>query len=324
MAPPLAAHFDRATELFDAATSVAAIGHIRPDADAIGSMCAVIGAARQLSKAAVGLIGQEHEFAASLRTIPGAEHITVGTTLPEAELYVVVDCGALGRAGALSDALARTTKPIIVVDHHDSNIGFGTCNLIDHAAESTTTVLWQWFGAMGLKVEPRIAHALYAGLVTDTGNFRWGRPMMHEMAADLVHRGIDTRAINAELVDCSSLAGLRMRGKALSRIEVRAMGRWRLAVLCAAYEDIAGLDTSEVESLVDFVRGVEDADLGVVFKEYQPGWFAVSLRAIADIDVSAIAAQLGGGGHLRASGYTCDGTLEENLTRLSDVLSRLN
>ncbi|MDU0477921.1 bifunctional oligoribonuclease/PAP phosphatase NrnA [Staphylococcus chromogenes] len=313
-------NFGRATQLFRAAERINVIGHIRPDADAIGSVCSVILAARQLGKTAQGFIGQPEDFAANLRTIPGADSVSASTTLAEADLVVVVDCGSISRTGIFKTALAESSMPMIVVDHHDSNRGFGTVDLIDHAAESTTTVLWQWFADMGIAIDQPLAHALYAGLVTDTGSFRWGSSRMHAMAADLVQHGIDTRQIAAELIDNSTLAGMKMLGAALGRIEVQPVGGRRLAVLYARNDEIAGLDTSEVESLVDFVRGVDGADVGVVFKEYEPDWHAVSLRAIADIDVSVIAARLGGGGHLRAAGYTCAGSREENLRALKDVL----
>lgn len=312
--------FASASALFDAATSIAVVGHIRPDADAIGSVCAVVLAARSLGKQANGFIGQPEALASNLSTIPGGKEVRTASELPEADLIVVVDCGSIDRTGAFADQIAKANTPVIVIDHHASNSGYGSVCLIDHEAESTTTVLRRWFKLMGISMDSNIAKALYAGLVTDTGSFRWGRPNMHDMAAELVKFGVDTRQMAADLLDFTSLDGLKMIGRALAAISLHPVGNRTMAVIYAPYADVAGLETSEVESLVDFARGVTGADIGAVFKEYRPEWFAVSLRTMADIDVSVIATRLGGGGHLRAAGYTTEGSFERCLSDLKEAV----
>ncbi|MFV8380383.1 DHH family phosphoesterase [Corynebacterium hindlerae] len=303
--------FRAATAAVNEASTIAVMGHIRPDADAIGSVTTVLQALHQLGKTASGWIGQPDAFAANLLSIPLADQITCTTELPEADLYVVLDCGSLDRTGAFSSALSDTDTPIIMVDHHASNTGFGTWQLLDPTAESTTTILRAWLRDLGVELTTSIAHSIYAGLVTDTGSFRWGRPAMHELAGELVATGIDTRCIAGALMDDVSIPGLRMVGQVLSAITVPEIDGHRVAILTASHDLIQGCAMNEVESLVDYVRGVGAADVGAVFKEYRPGWFAVSLRTTKDIDVSAIAARIGGGGHVRAAGYTTTGTVAE-------------
>lgn len=299
--------FSTASDLVRQARSIAVIGHIRPDADAIGSVTTLLQAFQAMGKDVTGWIGQTESFAHNLLTIPMAEQVQCGDSLPEVDLHVLVDCGSLDRAGSLSDQLGN--RPLIMVDHHSSNPGFGDVNLLDHHAESTSTILREWLRDLEVTLTPGIAHSIYAGLVTDTGNFRWGRPHMHTLAAELVEQGLDTRSIAGQLIDDISLSGLAMVGKVLSGIKLLSAGELKVAILTAPNELIQGHPMSEVEGLVDYVRAVEDADLGAVFKEYQPGWFAVSLRTTKDIDVSQIAGALGGGGHLRAAGYTTEGTI---------------
>ena len=250
-----------------AADSVAVIGHVRPDADAIGSVCATVGALRQLGKQAVGLIGQADPFAENLLTIPGAREVELVDHLPEVDLIVTVDCGSIDRAGTLAGAIAARAEDTVVIDHHSSNEGFGRVNLLDFDAESTTTVLGRLFDMMGIELEPPIAHALYAGLLTDTGSFRWGSPAMHTFAARLMNTGLDVRAIAVDLLDSGSVADLRMIGRALASVEVHAAGEHHLALIVADHALVQSGSLPAVEGLVDFVRSLDGTDLGAVFKE---------------------------------------------------------
>lgn len=303
--------FSTASALVAQASTIAVIGHVRPDADAIGSVSVLVQAFEAVSKHASGWIGQAEPFAHNLLSIPRAADIQCATKLPEVDLHVVVDCGSTERTGEFQEYLETSGVPIVMVDHHASNPGFGQVDLLDHSAESTTTILREWLRDLGVSLTTDIAHSLYAGLVTDTGNFRWGRPNMHTLASELVGCGLDTRAIAGQLIDDISLSGLKMVGTVLSGIELRQAGTLNVAILTAPYDLIANQPISEVEGLVDYVRGVDAADLSAVFKEYQPGWFAVSLRTTKNLDVSAIAAKLGGGGHVRAAGYTTEGTVAQ-------------
>lgn len=310
-----------AAEALAAADSVAVIGHVRPDADAIGSVCATVGALRQLGKQAVGLIGQADPFAANLLTIPGAREVELVDHLPEVDLIVTVDCGSIDRAGTLAGAIAARAEDTVVIDHHSSNEGFGRVNLLDFDAESTTTVLGRLFDTMGIELEPPIAHALYAGLLTDTGSFRWGSPAMHTFAARLMGTGLDVRAIAVDLLDSGSVADLRMIGRALSSVEVHAAGEHQLALIAADHALVQSGSLPAVEGLVDFVRSLDGTDLGAVFKETVPGVWHVSLRS-NEMDVSRIAVALGGGGHVPAAGYTFRGTADEATAALLTELRR--
>ena len=293
-----------------AARRVAVVGHVRPDADAIGSVCATVGALRQLGKEAVGLIGQADDFAANLLTIPGAGEVQLTDRLPDVDLIITVDCGSLDRAGTLANAISTRAEDTVVIDHHSSNQGFGRVNLIDLHAESTTSILGRLFDELGDTLDEPIAHALYAGLLTDTGSFRWGSPQMHAFAAHLMEVGLDVRAIAVDLLDSGSVADLRMIGRALASVEVHEAGPRHLALIIADHALVQSGSLPAVEGLVDFVRSLDGTDLGAVFKESQPGIWHVSLRSNA-MDVSRIAVALGGGGHIPAAGYTAHGTAHD-------------
>lgn len=310
--------FHAALALVQAAHTVSVVGHLRPDADAIGSVAATVAALQQLGKDAVGAIGQLDSMPENLYTIPGASNIKFGDSLPESDLIIVVDCGSIERTGAFESIIVNNPDKVLVVDHHATNPGFGAVNLIDVEAESTTTILYDWFDAMSVQITPDIAHGLYAGLLTDTGCFRWGRPVMHDMAKELMEFGLDIRAISSALLDQTSVDDLRLVGQIVSRIELREAGPYTLAVLVADFDTINGRSRAVVEGLIEMVRAVEGADFGAVFKEYERGVYTVSLRS-SNLSVASLAVHLGGGGHIPAAGYTARGTEIEALDTLIEA-----
>ncbi|MCZ9308453.1 DHH family phosphoesterase [Corynebacterium uberis] len=305
---------DVASVLQDA-KRVAVIGHLRPDADAIGAVTALVTVLRRRGIEARGFVGQTERFAENLYTIPGARDVAVGAHLMDADLYVCVDCGSLNRTGAFAEDLKEHSDRLIVIDHHASNEGFGRWNHVDAAAESTTVILYDLFAQLGEKIDTSVAHCLYAGLVTDTGSFRWGSPRMHVIAADLIDRGIDARQIATDLIDEVSAYDLAMIGSVLAGVRVLQIDGVTAAVLVADHETVVGHSASAVESLVDFVHSVTGTDLGVVFKATSARTWAVSLRSRV-YDVSQVAARQGGGGHRPAAAYTTAGTRQEVIDEL--------
>lgn len=311
--------YERAVDTLAGAQSVSIVTHLRPDADAVGSAAALAGALRALGKDVEVFVGQDEPVPANLLTIPGAEKIRPAGEFPDGQdLIVTVDCGSLDRTGVLAGRLAARVDDLLVIDHHASNTGFGAVNLIDRA-ESTTTILRDVINLLGVELDRDLAHALYAGLMTDTGSFRWGSVRMHTLAAELVGHGIDTRAIAGELVDNTTGADLQMMGRVLSGLQIRRAGTHAAGILIADVEAISGHSDSAVEKLIDFVRSLGGTDIGVVFKEQLAGQWAVSLRS-STIDVSLVASRLGGGGHVPAAGYTTSGTREVVVTEFLDVL----
>lgn len=310
--------FAQGLRAIEGARRIAVVGHLRPDADAVGSVCAVVLAMRELGFEAVGAVGQTDPLSRSLLSIPGARDVVTPERLPDCDAAIVVDCADLQRTGTCAEGLAELDR-VVVVDHHVSNPRFGTVNLVDPTAESTTVVLTRWFTAIGLELGAEIAHCLYAGLVTDTGSFRWGGPGMHDVAATLLATGIDAQSISRDLLDQTDADSVRMIGRALGTIRAVPAGAHHLAVITADHQTVQTGSREAVEQLVDFVRAVDGTDVGVVMKELEPGRWSLSLRSTR-VDVAGVAAALGGGGHRAAAGVTLSGDRDGVLLRLVEVL----
>lgn len=306
---------------------VTVLCHVRPDADALGSSA---GVARALRMAGITV---HHSFDPgvvpdALRVIPGTEHVIPLTEVPAHDgLVVTLDCASADRVGYW-DHLRSAASEVLVVDHHGSNPGFGSHMLLDPDAASTATLVLEILRAGGHRVDRDIASALYAGLVTDTGSFRWGGPGAHETASELVAAGAETARLSYELLDAHSFSWLPVLGSLLNSVTLdeESVGGRGTVWLAVPHEVIATADEDDVESLVSHLRGVREACVAVLLKEYLPDEWAVSLRSRDGgpgrgiVDVSAVAAALGGGGHPAAAGCTMHGDLDAVTARLRDLL----
>nr|WP_120492370.1 DHH family phosphoesterase [Corynebacterium lactis] len=306
------------------AKNVGVVCHVHPDADAVGAAAAMVMALRQRGLWAVASYGNNELPAKSLLTIPGWDAFVPFTELDEdIDTWVTVDCASPGRLGALEQRLMASDR-LINVDHHPTNTRFGAVDLVDEYSESTTMVLLDFFGVWGIKLTREMAHALYAGLLTDTASFQFGRSRMHTAAARLLDKGLDPRTIGAQLLEEHPFAYLPFLGTVLATAtEVKSFGGGvGLIHVTIAHEDQRDVGQDETESVIDIVRTTNAADVCAVLKEYSPGVWSVSLRSREVVDVSQVALSLGGGGHLRAAGVTLEGTRDEVLEALlgaSDV-----
>ncbi|MGV9614142.1 DHH family phosphoesterase [Nocardia xishanensis] len=326
-----AAGLDAAVAALTAAGSVTILCHVQPDADTIGSGLALALVLHRRGIPVWVSFAEPAELPASMRSLPGIEHLVPPADVPrEVDLLVAVDCGSAGRLGALADRLSGAATTL-VVDHHRSNTRFGAINVIDPGAESTTSLIARLLDAWGVPIDPEVAHCLYAGLVTDTGSFRWVRPGTHRLAERLLATGIDGAEIARTLLDTHPFDWLPMLSRVLgtARLEPGARGGTGLAYAFVRRDDVAGVRSEEIESVIDIVRTTAEAGVAAVFKESRTidGRWTVSLRsrdsgpgAHDGVDVAEVATALGGGGHRYAAGYTTDGCPEDVVRALLAAL----
>lgn len=314
-----------AAALLAEAPHVVVAGHMHPDADAIGSVAALAGVLRRRGTRVDASFGGPARIPEALRTIPGTDAV-VGAgellargTVPD--LFVSVDCANIERLGPLAE-LALAAPRFLVLDHHATNTRFGTHNLVDLEAESTTALLVRLFDAWGVGFDRDEAHALYAGLVTDTGSFRWVRGGTHALAERLLGHGLDAAGIASDLMDSHPFAWLPLLGEVMADAVLDAHAcPGGIVRVCIPHDLVRSVRAEDVESVIDIVRTCVDADVAAVLKEQAPGVWAVSLRSRGANDVSAAALRCGGGGHPRAAGYTRRGSADEVVTGLLGALA---
>ncbi|MEP7025256.1 MAG: DHH family phosphoesterase, partial [Actinomycetota bacterium] len=190
LAPDWEAEWQRIVEIVDGATEICLACHIRPDADALGSMLAVAQALRtrvtgSQPRVIASFGDQPFEIPGILRFLPGAELLSPPDAYPaRPDVMMTFDAASADRLGLL-EAPATRARELIVLDHHASNTRFGTRHLIDPAAAATAVLAYDLIGRLGVPVTREIAFGLYAGIVTDTGSFKYPStsPRIHEIVA---------------------------------------------------------------------------------------------------------------------------------------------
>ncbi|MDT8914803.1 DHH family phosphoesterase [Amycolatopsis sp. PS_44_ISF1] len=319
---------ETAARLLAAATDVTLLGHVNPDADALGSALALGRVLQQRGADVRVSFGEPDEAPETLRWLDDGGLLTRADALPETDrLLVALDTptpARLGRLGARVDAVRAAGGDVLVVDHHATNARYGTHHVVDERAEATAVLVTRILEAMGAPIDEPVARCLYAGIVTDTSGFRRASPETHRIAARLLEAGVDPAEVARRIVDDHPFAWLPMLAEVLAeaRLEPEAaqgFGFVHAVVRSAAAETVRG---EEVESVIDVVRATREAGVAAVLKQTGPALWNVSLRSAGGVDVSAVASEFGGGGHRRAAGCTVPGTSEEVLAGLRAALER--
>ena len=319
--PVLAEAFGRLrTEL--AGRPIAIIGHARPDGDCIGSQVAL---ARVLAAAGHDVICVNADPVPRRLTF-----LTQGLTFyrtddvlahNERRAAIYVDCADHARAGERLKAHYAT--PAACVDHHLSNGGFATLNLIDAGAAATCEILAGMFLDAGLPIDALTAQALYTGIVTDTGQFRFPATS-HRcflLAGELVERGASPAVVGYELYERETAGKLQLLQRFLASLRVECEGRVCIGRLPAGIFAETGTSGEDTEGMVDYARSIEGVDIGVLIEERPEGVVKASLRAKdAAYRMDRIAAAFQGGGHACAAGLSIKMDTKEFHTRLLDLL----
>jgi len=304
VSPSLAERFQRL--LADLGSRpVAVVGHARPDGDCIGSQVALARVLRARGHAVV---------CANADAVPRRLAFLVGdlTFAPAAALTgepaaIFVDCADHLRAG--EKLRARLPAPLGNIDHHLSNEGFAQHNLIDTRASATCEILARLFLDAGLPVDAATAQALYAGIVTDTGQFRFQSTTRETflLAAELVARGARPAEIGQELYEQESPGRMELLRRFLGSFERCGGGRICIGTLPLGIFAETGTSAEDTEGLVDYARGIEGVEIGVLIEE-RPDGFKASLRAKDPaLRLDQVAGLFGGGGHACAAGLSLRG-----------------
>jgi phosphoesterase RecJ-like protein len=317
----------RAVKLVDGAASVCLACHIRPDADALGSMLAVAQALHGRGQRVVASFGDDpFAIPAILRFLPGLHLLSPPASYPaRPEVMLSFDASALERLGALTGP-ATAAGELIVVDHHASYTGFGSVSLVDPRTAATAVLTAELIGRLGIGLTRDVAMCLYAGLVTDTGSFRFSAttPEVHRFAARLLEAGADPAAVSRELYDSAPFGYLGMLAAALGRATLDREAAHGLGLVWTtvtqADRQPSKLPLDAAESVIDEIRRTNEAEVAVVLKEDDQGVWQASIRSKDVVDVAKAASRLGGGGHARAAGFSYTGRASEAIGALKRAL----
>ena len=285
--------------------------HVNPDGDALGSLLGLALALIPLGKELVCL--SQDGVPDILRFLPGAEMIVQTTDVPTFDLALVVDSGELARVGETVKPLVARARRIVDIDHHVTAGAFGDIRVLDAQAASTAEIVYALLQTLDVPITPAIATCLFTGVITDTGSFRFQNvtPNTLRVAAKLLEAGAPPAHISENVFENRTVAATRLLGQALAALTQTPDGQVIWTRITAQDFRTIGATDQDTEGVVNYVRGVRGAEVGILFREMEDGKIRVSLRSRESVNVAEIAARFGGGGHRMASGCTLDGPLAE-------------
>ena len=299
------------------------MAHVSPDGDALGSALAVGLALRALGKSPLVSFGDDpFDVPAILEFLPGLDLLVKPAAVPAApDLVVTFDASSVDRLGLLAPVVGAA-KHVIALDHHTSYTGFADLALVDPASPATAVLAHELVRRLGATLTADIATALYVGVLTDTGSFRYAAttPDTHLLAAELLRAGVRHDDVARRIYDTTPFGYLALLGEALGRaqLDTDAVGGRGLVWTTVSVADRVrhGLGMDAVEPMIDTLRGAQEAEVAVVLKEHEDGGLRVSTRSRGHVDMSAVCLSLGGGGHRYAAGFSSDDDAETTVARL--------
>ena len=290
-------------------------GHVNPDGDTLGCCLALYHALTALGKDVVALSADG--VPDIYRWMPGAEHVQRFTERRDFDLAIVCDAGTLDRIGSSLVPVVESAPVIIDVDHHVADGVFGQIQVLDSGAAATAELVWLLLRELNAAcgsdlVSYETAVCLMTGLITDTGSFRFLNvtPRTFMLAARLQRLGALPAPIAELVFENRSYGGLRLLGRALDRLRTTDDGLVAWSTIRASdFSEFSAAD-DETEGIVNHVRSVRGAMVGVLFREVPGKKVRISLRGRDGADVNRIAQVFGGGGHKLAAGCSVEPPLD--------------
>lgn len=318
-ARPLEADREKAIELFREAGSFLLAGHVRPDGDCVGSQGALARVLQSMGKD-VTILNPDHpgeQFHYFYDACPFG--VYDGGRVPDHDVCVLLDINELSRCGDLATPLARASSKKVVVDHHPhEGEPWWDASFVDVSASATGVLVWRIAQQLGCEIDEIAARALFTSIVTDTGWFRYSNTDAETLAlaGELTRRGVSPDAVFSALYQTNDRSQPEAIARVLARTQYFADGR--LAVVDHPLDATAPA-LRDTDTVLDVLRAVGDVQVVLYVRELEQGMCKLSARSKTDFDVNALARRFGGGGHVKASGASIEGGLEDVRARLIDA-----
>mgnify|MGYP000869694333 FL=1 len=287
-------------KFIDEADTIAISAHINPDGDALGS---ALGLRKSLElygkKSDVIKISEVDDY---LKFLPQIDFYK-NPNIEEYDLFIIVDCSEFDRIDKAIE-ICKKSKKVLVIDHHEGGSIKTDLNIIHSDSPASCELVYEIIKRLNLPIDKEIATLLYAGLVTDTGRFLYSNisELTFYTAADLYKIGADFEMIYKNLYQNKEISKLQFENHLLNKVEFKKP--YALVGVSQKTCKDFGVQMGDSESVVNMLRDLKGIEVSCLVKEYGENEFKISLRSKDYLDVSKIARDNGGGGHIRASGFT--------------------
>ena len=304
--------------------------HANPDCDALGSELALAEHLRSLDKQ-VTIINSDatpatYRFLDPKHTLKRYSPKRHSTVIAEADIIVVLDAsGTWSRTGKIGDILKQATATKICIDHHPDSTDFVDVAVVDTQAAATGELIFDLIEKMQGKISPVMAQALYAAIITDTGNFRFPKtsPQTHYIAARLIAAGADPLQIYSQLYEQNPLGVVQLKGHVLASIQTAFEGRLAYYGLTQATLKEYRAKSSQLDGFASLGQQIGGVQATLFCMETSNSRVKISLRSNGTVAINGIAQAYGGGGHPSAAGATVDGKLEQVTANLVEHIGQI-
>lgn len=286
--------------------------HTRPDGDTVGSSAALCLGLRKIGKTAYIL--ENTELSGKLL------FLHEGLTKPDVDEHDTVICVDTAAADMLLLAGRHLADRVqLRIDHHGNDRSFAPNELVEPEMAACAEIIYELLLGMGVGLDEKIGLALYVGVSTDTGCFRFANTSEHSfaVASACMTAGTKIYEINQSLFDTNSLQKLKVQSWIVENTRFFREGK---VALCALPREVeANATPDDMDNISGFLRSIEGVEICALLREMD-GFTKLSVRAVSGYDAGAVCALFGGGGHKGAAGANMPMTLQEAQTAVEPVL----
>jgi len=293
-------------------------GHLNPDGDALGaSFCLKLLLDNENIDADI-----DFDIATSLPT--NLDHLPYELITKNIktsyETVFIFDCGNPSRLGKYENIVLKANN-IIVIDHHIDPT-FGTLQIVDPNAASTTQVLFRQLVKEKYKINKAMADCLLTGLITDTGRFQYPNTTteVFTIASELLSNGADLSSISENIYGSIEFNALKLQSEIINRIEFEKDIQFTYSTIYQNDYKKYNISPEETDFMIDVVRLVKGANIALLLKEQIDGSFKGSLRSRNNFNVQEIASIFNGGGHKAASGFSSELSEQEIIEKIKNEI----
>lgn len=313
-------HLDEFIKMVDEAETIAIASHVNPDGDNLGSTLAL---RRSLEK-----YGKDIEVIAIdpiddyLKFLPELEHYKEASR-DKYDLFMILDCSEFDRIGHATE-IAKKSDKTLVIDHHVGGKINCDLNMIYDKAPATCEIVYELIDRLDLPMDKIIGTLLFTGLCTDTGRFMYSNVSEYtfKAAGRLITSGVDYEYIYKNLYQSQPVSVMQFHNEVIQN--AKFFDKKAFAIASKALVAKHGVQMGDAESIVNKLRDLKEVNVSMIVKEYDDGEYKVSMRS-KTTDVAAVARANGGGGHIKASGFSIfDESLEAACEKALEILKEID
>ncbi len=300
------------------ADTIVIASHVDPDGDTLGSSLAWALILKKMGKSVI--VYNQDALPYSYEFLPGAEFLV--DHLPQScDLLCLLDFSEFERAGKDLYEWRGYTESLCI-DHHLTADPVADINLIYPQACATGELIYELVLCLDPGFRLDVAVNLYTAILTDTGSFRYSNstPSSFKIAGDLVARGVEPWSVTQHVYESQPIGRIKLVGRVLETLQISTSGKGAAVWVTQEMFDETGTNSEFSDGLVNYPRSIAGVEVAFTAREIGPEEYKLSFRSRGTVNVAALAAEFGGGGHHNAAGCRLQGPLPQLIERVFAII----